>query len=270
MKALLTVLAVFSIIYSALYVWHKLLDIKINYKSKKFYIVLVSLMIIALINYFNVNAFIRIALVTISLMIFFKILFNEDIQKCIITPLYSQFLTMISEVIFAIIISFIFKMGSEEIVNTQFGNFLSNLLIAVIIIAMVQIPFVKKLYKLLIKITDKISKNQLIFFPAFLILIANILTMLLYYKIEFKYLLIFNTVLTILCIFIVVYSLKTKNNYNKVFDKYNTTLNSLKEYEEILDKYRLSNHENKNQILTIRNTLPKTNKKLIDYIDALI
>jgi two-component system sensor histidine kinase AgrC len=55
-----------------------------------------------------------------------------------------------------------------------------------------------------------------------------------------------------------------------VYDKYNTTLNSLKEYEDILDKYRISTHENKNQLLTIRNMLPKTNKKIISYIDKIV
>ena len=69
---------------------------------------------------------------------------------------------------------------------------------------------------------------------------------------------------------IVIYSFKTQNNYIKVYDKYNTTLNSLKEYEDILDRYKISNHENKNQLLTIRNMLPKTDKKIISYIDKII
>lgn len=38
----------------------------------------------------------------------------------------------------------------------------------------------------------------------------------------------------------------------------------------MMDKYRVSNHENKNQLLTIRNMLPKTEKKTIDYIDTIV
>jgi len=128
----------------------------------------------------------------------------------------------------------------------------------------------KKLYDFLIKITDRINRNKLIVFSLFIVVIANLLTMFLYYRVEFVYLLIFNTCLTLFCLSIVIYSFKTQNNYIKVYDKYNTTLNSLKEYEDILDRYRISNHENKNQLLTIRNMLPKTNKKIISYIDKII
>jgi len=263
-------LAVFFTIFATLCIWHKLLNRKIDYNNPKFYITLTCLMLIALINYFNVNAYIRITIVTLTLMIFFRFLFKENLQRCIITPIISQMIVMISEMTFAILISLLFKMNNEQIVNTQFGNLLSNLVIAIISVLLIKIPVFSKLYDFLIKITDRINRNKLIVFSLFIVVIANLLTMFLYYRVEFVYLLIFNTCLTLFCLSIVIYSFKTQNNYIKVYDKYNTTLNSLKEYEDILDRYRISNHENKNQLLTIRNMLPKTNKKIISYIDKII
>jgi len=263
-------LAVFFTIFATLCIWHKLLNRKIDYNNPKFYITLTCLMLIALINYFNVNAYIRITIVTLTLMIFFRFLFKENLQRCIITPIISQMIVMISEMTFAILISLLFKMNNEQIVNTQFGNLLSNLVIAIISVLLIKIPVFSKLYDFLIKITDRINRNKLIIFSLFIIVIANLLTMFLYYRVEFIYLLIFNTCLTLFCLSIVIYSFKTQDNYIKVYDKYNTTLNSLKEYEDILDRYRISNHENKNQLLIIRNMLPKTNKKLISYIDKII
>lgn len=260
----------FFIIASSIYIWYKLLGIKINYKNYKLYITLVSLMIIALINYFNVNAYIRITLITLALMFFFKFLFNESIQKCIITPIISQMVTMISEMIFAIIIVILLNLNSQDIVNTQFGNILSNFFIALISILIIQIPVITKFYQFLLKVTDKIKKNQLVILSLIIVIIANILTMVLYYKIDFKYLLVFNTFIILFCFIIVIYSFKNKNNYIKIYDKYSTTLNSLKEYEDILDRYRVSNHENKNQLLTIRNMIPKSDKKTISYIDKII
>ncbi|MCI8545594.1 MAG: GHKL domain-containing protein, partial [Bacilli bacterium] len=61
-----------------------------------------------------------------------------------------------------------------------------------------------------------------------------------------------------------------RNNYLKVFDKYNTTLSNLKEYEDILNQYRVSNHENKNQLLTIRNMVKNKEKNITDYIDKIV
>ena len=45
--------------------------------------------------------------------------------------------------------------------------------------------------------------------------------------------------------------------------KYDCTIlvNSCDKYEDILDKYKVSNHENKNQLLTIRNMISDKNKK---------
>lgn len=179
-------------------------------------------------------------------------------------------IVMVSEMVFVVVTCQIFKMNNTGIIDTQFGEFFSNTIISILILLIAKIPIIKNIYKRLVKITENISNKQIIITSFILIIIANLLTMLLYYKIEFKYLLIFNTVLTIFCLVIVIYSFKTKNNYIKVYDKYNTTLNSLKEYEDILDRYRISNHENKNQLLTIRNMLPKTNKKAITYIDTIV
>ena len=120
------------------------------------------------------------------------------------------------------------------------------------------------------KIINNIKYKQLIAFSVIILIISNILAGVLYFKLDFKYLILFNTLTIVFFFAIVLYSLRTKNNYLKVYDKYNTTLNSLKEYENILDKYRVSNHENKNQLLTIRNMVPKTNKKIIDYVDTII
>ena len=181
MKIIEMLLAVFSIIFSALFIWHKLLNIKINFKSIKFYITLISLMLIALINYFNVNQYIRIAVVTLSLMLFFKFLFKENLQKCIITPIFSQMLTMVSEVIFATIIIFGFNLNSNDIANTQFGTLGANLIIAIISMIIVNIPFISKFYKIILKITDKIKSVYLIIFIFIITLISNILAMTVYY-----------------------------------------------------------------------------------------
>ena len=60
------------------------------------------------------------------------------------------------------------------------------------------------------------------------------------------------------------------HKYIKISNKYNTTLANLKEYEEILDKYKIMNHENKNDLLMIRNMIIKKEKDVDKYIDKLI
>ena len=258
----------FFITSAEVYNLHKLSDRKIDIKSKKLWIYFFALMILALINYSNVNAFIRITIISLSLMLFYKLVFKANFRDSIITPLVSQVIIMISEMLFIFIISLIFGFDNQDIINSQFGGLVSNISIAIISFLIVQLSFFRRFRNFLLNITDKLKTNHLFFFSIIIIVIANILTMILYYRIEFKYLLVFNTFLTLLFLAIIIYSFKNKNKYIKVFDKYNTTLNTLKEYEDILDRYRVLNHENKNQLLTIRNMIPKNNKKVINYIDA--
>ena len=242
------VLGIF-ITWASVYNLHKLSDRKINYKNIKLWIYFIVLMAVALINYFNNVVFIRITSITFSLVIFYKLLFNAKIKESIITSLVSQMVIMISEMIFIFSISIIFRLDNQDIVNHQFGSLFSNVGISLVSFCLIQIPIFKKFRNLLMKITVNLKNNQIIFFSASIIVITNILNVILYYNIDFKYSLIFTTLLTIFFLIIIIYSFNAKNNYMKISDKYNTTLNSLKEYEEILDKYRISNHENKNQLL---------------------
>jgi len=260
----------FFITSASVYNLHKLSNRRVNFKSRKLWGLFLILMTLALINYFNVNAFVRITVITISLSIFYKLLFKANMKDSVITTLVSQIVIMISEMIFAFIMGTIFDLSCQDIVNSQFGGLYSNICISLLSFMLIQIPIFKKFRNMLLVVTDRLKKNQLIFFFTIIVIVANILTMVVYYDIEFQYLLVFNTFLTVFFLVVIIYYFSAKNNYMKVYDKYNTTLKSLKEYEDILDKYRVSNHENKNQLLTIRNMLPKTNKKIISYIDTVI
>ena len=64
--------------------------------------------------------------------------------------------------------------------------------------------------------------------------------------------------------------LVVKDSFDNINDRYFTILNSFNKYEEMIDKYRILNHENKNQLLTIRAMITKSDKNIPDYIDSLI
>ena len=255
---------------SNVYISGKLLNKKANFKNYLTYIIVSLMYLSTVVNYMYNNQYIRILTITILMSLFIKILYNEKVNKSLISSIVLQLIYMISEIIFALIITFVFDMNSNDIINNQFGTVFANFVISSISIVVVNIEYVNVFYRFLIKITCKVKNTQIIAAAIFISIIANVLAMINYYKVEFIYLLIFNTFMTLGCFGIVVYSLKTKNSYIEVNNKYSTTLNSLKEYEDILNKYRVSNHENKNQLLKIRNMLPKEDKKVISYIDKLL
>ena len=245
-------LANMILVASLIYVWHDLLNRKIDFKDKRLYITFISIVVISILNYLFVDKIIKILLITIVFMIFFRYLFKENINRCIITPIYYQMLIMIVETIYIGIAVMIFGNDAEIIMSTCFGTFAINFFVALLSILAVKIKFVKRIYNRLISITEKIKINILFMISLGVLIIANILAVASYYKFDFKYILVINSTITLGCSVIIYYIFKTQNNYNKVSDKYNIAVNSLMEYEEMINKYRVSNHENKNLLLTIR------------------
>lgn len=258
------------VISSTIYIWHKLIDKKINFRNPKLYISFVGLIITTTINYSIANNFIRIIFATILLMIFFKYLFNSNIQTTIITPIYHQILVMISETIFVLFLTIIFGYESDALVSSYLGTVLTNVIVSSVSVIFANFKFVNKIYNKIIKLTDKIKPVQLLLFFMLVMSFANVLAMTVYYKIDFKYQLIFNSIMIISCFLIVLYSLRIKNNYNKVYDKYNVAINSLNEYENMMTKYRIVNHENKNLLLTIRAMILNKESEIPNYIDTII
>lgn len=258
------------LVSSLLYIWHKLLDKKINFKNPRLYITLISLIIISVFNYFVINKFIKIMIILVVFMLFFRFLFKESIHKCVITSFFYEIVIIISEMLYATILTLILKNDANSIINNYFGAFFSNVMIAIISVLIILIPFVKNLYNKIIYFTEKTDKNKLIMFSFFLIIITNIFGVFTYYKVNFQFVIIFNAISTIVCYFIVIYSFHTQSNYNKVSDKYNIAITSLKDYETMMTKYRIANHENKNLLLTIRAMILNEEKDIPKYINSII
>lgn len=259
----------FILVSSLLLIWHKLLDKKIIFKKSRLYITLIGLMTCSVFNYFLVNKFIKIVSITIVFIYFFRFLFNEKIQKCIITPIFYQLIIMLSESFYALAVIML-KFNIKDTIDSFWINMLSNILIAILSIMISKMKLIKKLYNKVIDFTDRISEIQLTLFCVIAILVANILSMIIYYKIPIQYLLIFNVSLTLLCCIVVFYSFKTQNSYNKVSDKYNIAINSLNDYEDMMSKYRIDNHENKNLLLAIRAMIINNEKDIPKYINSMI
>lgn len=176
---------------------------------------------------------------------------------------------MICEAIYAIIVV-ILKIDITVTINSLIVNTLSNIFIALILIVIVKRKIVIKIYNEILKFIDKIRTIQLLFFCALIMMIANILSASVYYRIEFQYLLIFNVSMALIVFAIIIYLFRTQNNYNKVSNKYNIAIKSLNDYEDMMTKYRIANHENKNLLKTIRVMILNKEKDIPKYIDTII
>lgn len=246
--------------------WSTLLNKKID---KKYIISIIIDVIITIINIlFNHQT--KIVLVCISLVIINKLLISKDIKKSIMLVSFSQIILGLSEFIVAILLSFIYKEKVSQITNNNSIFIIVSIIIALISNIILQAIVISKNYKNNIEKKIISKNNSLIVYTISLISFMIIATAESYSNVSITIVLITNTIVTVFFIYIIIKIAVIDNKYDKVNNKYQTSINSLKEYEAMIDKFRVNTHENKNELLTIRNMIKSNDKKIVKYIDKLV
>ena len=218
------------------------------------------------------NNYIKILTILVASFIGNCFLFKRKDTSNIFVPIISELIILLSELMISIVAFTILNLDMNFVSSNYFGSLIINILIGFMSVILVNISFFKKLLNFLQKITSNIPKNIIISIFALLIIICNFLLAISYYKIETKYVLIFDTVMIIIYSFIVFKMLEQKNRYIKISNKYNMTNTTLKELEQNVTRLKITNHENKNQLLTIRNMIKKgeDGKSLIKHIENIV
>lgn len=255
-----------------IYMWHKLHNQKISFKNYKVYVSIIFISIICIFNCYFVNNYIKILTILVASFIGNCFLFKRKDMSNIFVPIISELIILLSELMISIVAFTILNLDMNFVSSNYFGSLIINILIGFMSVILVNISFFKKLLNFLQKITSNIPKNIIISIFALLIIICNFLLAISYYKIETKYVLIFDTVMIIIYSFIVFKMLEQKNRYIKISNKYNMTNTTLKELEQNVTRLKITNHENKNQLLTIRNMIKKgeDGKSLIKHIENIV
>jgi len=270
MEVVSNIVGITIISFSHIYAWHCLEKEKINFKDYKFYVVLILYVSLLMLSVSIVDKFVKIACTTIISMLLNYYLMRKNIKRTVLMPAMTQIVIMIAETFLMLGLA-ILGANIENVISNIFGSFAINTSVAIIVILIFLLcTFLPSLYQKVLKATDRIDSAYFIILVFIVILIANVLVVTVYQEVDYVYLLIFNSAVTVMYFTIIIYSFSNRNRYLKVYDKYNTTISSLKEYEDILNQYRVSNHENKNQLLTIRNMIKNREKNIPEYIDKIV
>lgn len=257
---------------TSVYMWRILYNEKYNYKNFKNYLVLIILIIFTSFNHIFVNNFVKVFTVTFALVLSNYFIFKKKINEIIIAPLITQFIVFISESILLIIANFIFSLTSNDLMSMCYGTIGINIIVFLLSLFLIRLKCVKKLYKFLVGTTDNISTKTLVLVLSVVIVMTNFYAASQYYRMNSKYMLIINSSFIIIYSFIVFKMLEQKNRYIKISNKYNMTNTTLKELEQNVTRLKITKHENKNQLLTIRNMIKKgeDSKSLIKHIENIV
>lgn len=267
---------ILNIIYGILlssfnvYCWKKLLfyNQKIRFEIKDYGIIILCTLISNISNYIFPQPFKMIVVLLLMIMINFFFV-SKNLKNSIILVVISQMILAISEISFVIACSFIFENEIYELLLETLPSIILNLYILIVSLIIVRRKFIYKMYKLF---CDNAKTFENIIYPLIIIFTLIIATIESHMKLSLTIVLITNAIMAIVFISIIITSSKIKEKYNKINGKYETSISSLREYEVMIDKFRVDTHENKNEFLTIRNMLKDKNNKetVIKYIDKLV
>lgn len=257
--------------FSVIYVIAILLERKLNYKDYKLYITLALFVFTAIICFEYVDSLIRFTLMTITVCIGNYYLFRKSLRETITSSVFEQLLFFFVEILLTIILVFVFHIDASKISNDFLGNLFFVVLISLSSVALVLIcPRIKLLYKFFLKITYKINIKRLSVYILIIIISMNFLYVSNFLEIDFQKVFVINIILVVTYTFILFYAMHEQNENIKFKEENKILINNLNEYEKMLDHQRISNHENKNQLLTIKGMLNKGNKKVIEFIDEIV
>lgn len=251
----------------SVYMWSKIYNEKLDLKKVNTYISILLLITFIWLNYMYMIGYIKVLTALIFLDIFNWLIFKKSQKETLISTFLSYSIFFVSEITVTLFTLAVANVSIDNAKNVYIGTLKINIIISLITLLITYTKFPTKIYNFLIKITDKIANSV---FTILLILMFLITP--LYYKVNIVVIIIINTALILLYSYITFRMLQQKNRYIKISNKYNMTNTTLKELEQNVTRLKITNHENKNQLLTIRNMIKKgeDSKSLIKHIENIV
>ncbi len=249
--------------------WHNLINKKIDFKNYKIYLFSFIFIIIGCLVGIIFPPFVKmILMVFILFFISYNLVFHR-IKEALCSVLVVQLIVMVSEALFVLLLS-LFQIDGVFLTKSIIGKTILNLGITLLAFSTMKFRIPNKLYILLIKSCDGLKGNKVFKYTLFMIIVASFFTTISYTKLSKEYILIINTSFVILYIIIMICLSKSQNKYEKISNKYSSSIKSLNEYENMIEKYKISNHESKAELNRILQMVSNNDPDTIKHIEAVL
>lgn len=242
------------------------------YKNIRFWLATLLLSFYGFGAYMITDSAIRIILlfaVTI-VSVFFILKFDKKYLKRIIYVTFFVWLVMaLMDVLYTILFEVVLKLNLTSYRNNAYMVFFMNNVMILTVVICFSFKNVQNFIKKILNID--LSKNNYIFV---VIILSVILFSVIFYFCQFNYkpiiVLIVSFIMVVIYTIIVIITIREFSLKHKIQSEYDALLTNLSEYENLLDRQRILNHENKNQLLVIKGMINKKEEKVSEYIDTII
>jgi len=265
LEVIKTLLFVIVSVITSTYVNVKLSQKKICFKKPKTWIILGIITFLILILWEYNYGISKTLFIYFIWVISYKYLLKTEWNESIIINFIQMILTAITETFGVIICVVILRLTPEIIKNYIAGNPVYCFLTLLGIVALIKI--LNKYIKMLQAVLKK-EKVLYIFYGASILGITILLSRNIKNLSDYKIISI-NLITIVLFLFIIALLLAEKLKTYKIKKEYDNIFEYLKNTETLLEKYQKYNHENKNQLIVLKNMAPK-NKKIAEFIDSIL
>lgn len=254
----------------AIYMIEKIINVRHIKMDLKNTLVILIMCALSILNFMYIDNYIRFFISTLYTIVCSKIIFNVKFSKIVMPVILEQILLFLSELIYMLILILI--LYPNNALNFEYiqGSYLTTLVICALSIVLISIKPIYNLILSIVSYTEKINQQNKYIIALILIITLNFLLLIIYISSQNIIMVIINVVLIVVYSFIMYLLLNEKYQNIKYKEENQVLIQNLNEYEKMLDYQRISNHENKNQLLVIKSIASKNNKKLHEYIDEII
>lgn len=249
-------------------------DIVFEEKSRKdwkgFLILIVFSSIVALFNInqvVNAKGFIKILLVLVCIILFNKYKYKLSITEILIGSVIIYVNVIITDIILEIIVLILGKITPQNLISILRYTIISAIL--AFSLSLTILKSLKKKYLYLLKKLGSIdSKLAIVILIVFLVItiMSGIVPL---KNLDIGIEIIVVALLMIGFSIIGLYIITERVEKDRILGNYKQLIEYAKVNENLLEDYRVSCHENKNHLIIIDNMIPKSNKKVHEYINSI-
>lgn len=247
---------------------HKIFNQKINFSGKNI-LVMLGLIVFLVFNYMFLDNVIKVITVYTAMLFTYKMLFRKNFSQSAIAALVSYLIIIISEILFITGIMVLCEVGVISDVKMFIGTIFANFCISTVA-AIASTIFSKTLSQKISKVKENYKFTLIFTFIVLLLAIGSLFYKMNYDKWIFNYPLILNVIIVLCLVALGFFIIKQHIDKLKIADDYEKYIEYSKETEKLVERYSISQHENKNELIIIRSMVHKNNTRLLEYLDEIM
>lgn len=246
-------------------------SLEIDFKNKKIYMCYFVGVILLILNFEFCTDFLRIVMNFLIFVFLAYLLFDAKIKKAFILGTIMIAVSILSEFIYVGLTYQIIE-HNLFVENSSLFVLFQNTIIGIIMLIIGKIIKKFKFYEFISNKLARIGDRQIVIFSLLTMVIFNFIVWIMYFASSDLYnnpiLSFIGSIISLFCLILVYSYLKANNKYLDITEKYNLSLENIRDQEQVIENNRINNHEIRNQFLMLRSM--SKNKKVNTYIDTIL